>query len=105
MNNKVSLISVEITPSNCCKSNKEQSSKYTRLNEALGVDISHDLQSYVRKLSPADALELLNGSEPVVLVTGGEAPVFTYQWVVPKVSMICFTFILSVVTCHRPGSK
>lgn len=86
MNNKVSLISVEITPSNCCKSSKEQSLKFAGLNEALGIDITHDMESFVQKLNVVDALEIFKDSEPVILVAGNGTPAFLFEWTVSKVN-------------------
>jgi hypothetical protein len=86
MNNKVSLISVKITPSNCCKSSTEQNAKFTRLNEALGIDISYNLESCVHKLNDVDARDILKDSEPVILVAGSGTPTFSFDWVIPKVS-------------------
>ena len=86
MNNKVSFISLEITPSNCCKSSKEQVGKFGRLNEALGIDIFHNLENCVQKLKDVDAREFLKDSEPVILVAGSGTPAFKFNWVVPKVS-------------------
>lgn len=36
LKNRMSFISVEITPSNCCELTKEQLTQFTRLNEIVG---------------------------------------------------------------------
>lgn len=95
INNKVSLISIDITPSNCCKSTKEHSAKFFRLNEALRIDIGHDLERIIEKLSIEDANELLKDCEPLTS-DGKTPPVFeNYNWVIANVRVE----ILSLVTC------
>jgi hypothetical protein len=91
MDSKVSMISLEITPSNCCKSTKEQTAKFTRLNEALRLDVPYDLKTCVRILTAEEARNLLRDSEEVRFVANPEVPpTFAFKWKeVPKVSKYC----------------
>ena len=56
LNNKVSLINIEITPSVCCKSSKEQTSNFNRLNEALRVEIRRDFEGMILEGSESSSL-------------------------------------------------
>ena len=86
MYKKVSLISVVITPSNRCKLSKEQSARFTGLNEALGIDITHNSDRCIQKLNEVDAHDILKGSGPAILVAGNGTPAFLLNWLIPKVS-------------------
>jgi hypothetical protein len=115
LKDKVSFISVEITPSVCCKSNKEQTAKFSRLNEALRLDVSPNIEGSVIKLTAATAQELLQGTPPVDRN-------FAFTWNLPKkdatkkggeteinhapVRKIKLLFIqLLCLTCHFSGSR
>ena len=78
--NKLSFIRIDITPSDCCKSNKEQITHFNHLNDALMIDVAYNLAESVQILSLSDS-ELLCASEPVITyIDGSEAPVFSHTW-------------------------
>ena len=108
ISNKLSFIRVDLTPSDCCKSNKERIAHFIHLNDALMMDVAYNLVEYVQMLSLSDS-ELLCASEPMTtLIDGSDAPAFSYTWEeseVPEVRSVrcnrhsCFLRTLSYDLC------
>lgn len=97
MKQQLSYLDINITPSICCKSNKEQSARFMRLNEALRFKFSHEIEKAAVQLPAefADSSEQQQG--------------FRFEWGINKVfnyfclffsyhkiyvnALICYTYI------------